>query len=158
MIGPTAPGFDAGRHRSVKNQTAGRSSPAKPRTRGLTKGKSARLCFAISVGYHGGMAQTLAGIAFWIGCNVLYYAGAAALLVKNRSRDARIAAIAALLVGPLLLLVPVAQLLFVVPLYTIFAMNGLTLPDKLSGRSLWVAGGLTIVFIGLASAVILIHG
>src|SRR5690242_6102193 len=89
-------------------------------------------------------AQTIAGIAFWIGCNVLYYVGFALLLWKNsRAIGTRIVGVGALLLGPWLLLLPVAQLLFVFPLYTVFCIHGFVIPTRLPVRTIFAALAMT---------------
>ncbi|HTU26945.1 MAG TPA: hypothetical protein VMF30_16175 [Pirellulales bacterium] len=95
------------------------------------------------------MFETAGGIVFWAISNALYYAGFGLLLAKNRGqRAARIAGIGGMLIGPCLLLLPAAQLLLVVPLYTVFWLHGLTLPDAIPPKTCWTALGVTLLAVG----------
>ena len=102
------------------------------------------------------MYMTVAGVSFWIACNVLYYVGGLTLLVKNgRRTDTRFIGVCALLIGPWLILLPAAQLLFVVPLYTVFIIHGLTVPKFLPPRTIFAAAAMTLLILGIMAGVLL---
>ncbi len=99
------------------------------------------------------MNEIVAAIAVWVACNVLYYAGAAILLLKNQGRtDIRIVGLGAILVGPLLILLPVAQLLFVVPLYIVFSIEGFILPRHLPLKTAAMTIGFTLLAFAIVTA------
>jgi hypothetical protein len=125
------------------------AEPSKRDAAGRTAGG-----LAIPLGYDGGMIETVAGVAFWVVCNALYYAGAVLLLIKNRERiDVRIVGVGAILIGPLLFLLPAAQLLFVLPLFSVFLIEGFTVPRRLPLKTTAVAIGVTALAAGIMIAI-----
>ena len=82
-------------------------------------------------------------------CAVLYGAAVAILLFKNsHRRDARLVAVGAILVWPALFFLSYLQLAFVIPTYTVFFLHGLILPKLLPPRTIGIAIGLTVLFLG----------
>ena len=96
------------------------------------------------------MIETVAGVSFWVACNIVYYCAFLTLLAKNRQEvAARIVAVVGLLLGPLLLLLPLVQLLFAIPLCTLYCIHGLVLPTRLPTRSILLA--LTTTLAGIVA-------
>ena len=89
-----------------------------------------------------------------IGCAVVYWTSVALLVVKNpHRREAPIVVGMALAAWPCLLLGGVAQLLFLIPLYTVIISHGWAIPQHLPLRTAVRAIVLTILGFALLVAV-----
>jgi hypothetical protein len=96
------------------------------------------------------MAEHSLGLYAAIVCAVFYWGTVVLLIAKNPNRaEPPIVAAMALVVWPCLLLGSVAQLLFLVPIYTVFFMHGLKLPSHLPFKTVRMAILLTLLAFGL---------
>ena len=85
-------------------------------------------------------------------CAILYWAGALLLLFKNWHRlDVLFVVAGVIVLWPMLLFMSIMQLVVVIPLYTIFFLNGPMLSKSLPLKTVCIAIGLTLAFLAAVS-------
>lgn len=101
----------------------------------------------------GKMIELSPALVAAIVCAILYWGSVTYLLAKNpRRTDAWLVAAIAAIAWPCLLFGSIAQLLFLVPLYTVVYMHGSTLPKSLPLRTAVIAVALTFLALGIMVA------